>query len=403
MQTADHCGLDVTGNRHLMKNKNSKIEIFIAGFICCAVLLLLLTKVFQVGAILVGSEYRTYKGLDKDYGKYYEIIELIDEEALAEYEPDRITDDVLKELVESLDDPYAEYFTAEEYELYMKHYKESYVGVGIAVADYEDWILIYKVIEGSPAAEAGIDTGDIITRIDGKKVKNSSEASAAMSGDVGEEITITVKRGDKEYDYTMYRAKIETPSVGWTEYDRNRGIAYIGISAFKEGTSKELRLAIKDMKNAGYTKAIIDLRDNGGGRTNEAYKVADMLLPEGKIDIEVNKDGKEVVNKSKPGDAGIEYVVLVNENTASASELVSAAIQDNKGGKIIGVTTYGKGVTQRTHKFSDGSAIKFTIEEYFRPNGDKVNGVGVIPDIILKDDIMADNEAVLKLAADELK
>ncbi|MBQ0018386.1 MAG: S41 family peptidase [Clostridiales bacterium] len=386
-----------------MKNQNSKIKIFIAGFVCCAVLLLLLTKVFHVGALLVGSEYRTYKGLDKDYGKYYEILELIDEEALAEYEPDKITDDVLKELVEGLDDPYAEYFTAEEYELYMKHYKESYVGVGLAVADYEDWILVYKVIEGSPAAEAGIDTGDIVTKIDGKKVKDSTEASEALSGKVGEEVTITVKRGDNEYDYTMDRAKIDDPSVGWKEYDKDKGIAYIEITAFKEGTSKELRLAIKELKNEGYTKAIIDLRDNGGGRTKEAYKVADMLLPEGKIDTEVNKNGKEVVNKSKPSDAGIDYVVLVNENTASASELVSAAIQDNKGGKIIGVTTYGKGVTQRTHKFSDGSAIKFTIEEYFRPNGDKVNGVGVTPDIVLAEDVMADNDAVLKLAADELK
>lgn len=348
-----------------------------------------------------------YRDLKSSYGKYYQMVKLIEKEALAELDEDAVSNDItdnsLKALIAELDDPYAEYFTAEEYEVFEKKYAESYVGIGLAVADVDGEVVVYNVIKDGPADEAGIRGGDTITAIDGTEIKDSTEASVALSGKAGTEVTISIDRFGEKKVFTMNRVKMDNDSVSWDVYDKKAGIAHVRIDRFKKGTSKELKLAIKDIKSRGYDKVIIDLRANGGGRTDEAYKVTDYLLPEGNIDVEVNKEGKETTHNSKPGDAGIQYVVLVDDHTASASEIVSAAIQDNEGGKIIGIKTYGKGVTQKTHRFADGSAVKFTVEEYYRPNGDKVNGVGITPDIVLPRSVMKDNEAVLEAAAEELK
>ncbi|MCQ2567209.1 MAG: S41 family peptidase [Mogibacterium sp.] len=387
--------------------KNKGIKPFIAGFLCCAVLIVLLTKVFNVGSLLIGTDNDMYRDLKSSYGKYYKMVKLIEKEALTEFDEDAVSNDItdqsLKALIAALDDPYAEYFTAEEYKVFEKRYAESYIGIGLAVADVEGEVVVYNVVKGGPADEAGIEGGDTITAIDGNKIKDSTEASAALSGKAGTEVTVSIDRFGKKMDFTMDRVKMDSDSVSWEVYDKKTGIAHVTIDRFKKGTSKELKLAVKDIKSQGYDKVIIDLRSNGGGRTDEAYKVADYLLPEGNIDVEVNKEGKETTHNSKPGDAGIEYVVLVDDHTASASEIVAAAIQDNKGGTIMGIKTYGKGVTQKTHRFSDGSAVKFTVEEYYRPNGDRVNKVGITPDIVLPRSVMKDNKAVLMAAAEELK
>ena len=155
-------------------------------------------------------------------------------------------------------------------------------------------------------------------------------------------------------------------------------------------------MAVKDLKAKGCTKFILDLRDNGGGLTDPSIEIADYLLPACKIMSENTKDGSETVYNSKASSEDLDMVVLVNGNTASASEILTAALQDNKAVTVIGTKTYGKGVTQMMHQFSDGSAVKLTVTEYFRPSGETVNGVGITPDI------EAEGEAVLEEALREL-
>lgn len=378
-----------------MKKYRPFFSGIIVGMVC-----LLLVVFLSGGGVLSPAKNKYYKGLDASYGKYYAIVKMLDENALADYDPEEINDEVLKGIVAELDDPYAQYFTAEEYQLFQKKYSDSFIGVGISISDEDGKIVVAGVIKDGPAEEAGIKAGDVLTAIDGKKVKDSDDASLRLSGKNGTEVKVSVDRDGKNIDFVMNRSKVDNKSVGYKKYDKKNKIGYIRVAAFRTGTAKDFKLAVKDLKNDGYDKVIIDLRCNGGGATNEAYDMADMLLPECKLLTEKNKKGEEKVHTSEASNLGIKYVLLVDGGTASASEMVAAAVKDNNGGKLIGSKTYGKGVSQITKKFKDGSAIKYTFEEFFRPNGKAINKVGIEPDIVLDN---PDSAEALRVACKVLK
>ena len=363
------------------KTKTKRRIFFVLGFLCCLLLTALFYRFQTFGKFVTGSQYEYYKELEKNYGKYNEILRLIGEDPIATTQPGEIDDKKLKELVASIGDPYAQYFTAEEYEEFERTYAGDYVGIGISVTDEDGKIVIKTVMDEGPAKEAGMQPEDVIIIVDGDKPKDSTEAVSMITGESGTPVTVTVDRGGEEIEFKMNRTKINHDSVSYEVLENNPEIGYIAIESFISGTSKDFKLAVRDLKNRGCRKFIIDLRDNGGGLTNESIVIADYLLPACKIMSEKTKDGEETVYNSKESSADIKYVVLTNSNTASASEILAGAIQDNKGGLIIGEKTYGKGVTQLTKKFSDGSAVKMTITEYFRPSGKAVNGEGITPDI----------------------
>jgi len=354
---------------------------FILGMICCALVLFALTEFLGLGKFVTRQKYRYYSDLDKNYGKYAEIMKLIDEDPVAKSDAGRISDDMLKEIVAATGDPYAAYYTAEEYAEFVKKYAGEYVGIGIGAVQDGDDISVMAVFEDSPAAEAGIEYGDVITKVDGKTPSDVDEVIEMISGDPGTPVTVTVRRGEEEIEFRMNRVKIDRSWVEYNEVDGTEDTGYIRIASFIEDTDRDFKAAVKELRNEGCTKFIIDLRNNVGGLTDTSIEIADYLLPECRIMSEKTKSGAETVYTSKASSAGIDYVVLVNEDTASASEILTAAIQDNHGGTVIGSKTYGKGVTQLTHKFSDGSAVKLTTTEYFRPNGGAVNEVGITPDI----------------------
>lgn len=376
------------------------------------ILVIAFSYCFVTGRILLGEDYKAYQEYQTSFAKYNAIREMLDKEALGypgksdKVNPTKVSDDVYVKLMKSLDDPYAEYYTKKEFESFERNFAESYDGVGVVIGDVilkgekQKRVLVYSVFPDSPAEKAGIKAGDIVLKADGKKVKSSDDTCDHVLGKPGTEVTVTILRDKKEIDYKMKRAKIEEKPVIYKKIDKENKIGYIAVTTFKEGTFDAFQLAVKDLKNVGYNKVIIDLRNNGGGLTMESYKMADYLLPEGIIVTEKDKMGQENVEKSDASAVDLKYVVLVNKQTASASEILSCAIQDNKGGKIIGVKTYGKGVTQKTQKLTDGSALKYTIQEYFRPSGKKVNKVGITPDIIVKK--IDDNKVIFEVAKKEL-
>jgi len=373
-----------------------RIGFFILGMLFCAGIMLLCTQVLGLGHFVTDRTYKYYTELDGAYGKYYEIMKMIGDDPIAKSEPESIGDEELKSIVAGTGDPYAEYYTAEEYEDFQKRYLGDYVGIGIGVVQEDDNIVIKAVFEDTPAADADIKEGDVIVKVDGRKPADVDDAVSMISGEPGTEVTLTLKRGDGEFDLSLKRQKIETDSVGYSPLADHPKVGYIQIASFIKDTDSDFKNAVKELKSEGCEKFIIDLRDNGGGLTDSSINIADYLLPACRIMSENTKNGNETVYNSKESSADLDMAILVNENTASASEILTAALQDNNAGKVIGTVTFGKGVTQNVHKFKDGSAVKITVTEYFRPNGKKVNGVGITPDI------EAEGEEALDAALREL-
>lgn len=368
-------------NDKAFTTKTKRRIFFALGFLYCLALIAIIYKFQTFGKFVPNSTYEYYKELEDNYGKYNEILRMIGEDPIVTTQPGEIDDEKLKELVASIGDPYAQYFTAEEYKEFERTYAGDYVGIGIAVTDEDGKIVIKTIMDDGPAAEAGLEPEDVIVSVDGVNPKDSTEAVNMITGENGTSVTVTVDRGGEELDFTMNRAKIDHDTVTYEPLEENPKIGYIEITSFINGTAKDFKLAVRDLKNQGCEKFIIDLRNNGGGLTDESIEIADYLLPACTIMSEKTKNGEEKVYNSKESSADLEFVVLTSTNTASASEILSGAIQDNKGGLIIGEKTYGKGVTQLTRKFGDGSAVKMTITEYFRPSGKTVNGEGITPDI----------------------
>lgn len=354
---------------------------FISGFACCLALVLLAAFVPGLGRIVTNKSYKYYRELDRDYGKFHEVMKFIEEDPIAEKEPEQIGDEELKRIVSGIGDPYAEYFTAQEYEEVEKRYLGNYIGIGVGVVEEDGRVVVKSVFEDSPAEEDGFKEGDIIVKVDGREPSGMDDAIELITGEAGTKVVIELERDGETLEIETRRAKIDTHSVGYSPLKEDPSIGYIRISSFIKGTKDEFKLAVRDLESEGCDRFILDLRNNGGGLTKECIGIADYLLPACRIMSEVKKDGSEKVFNSKAGSAGLELVVLVNGDTASASEILTAAIQDNKAGTVIGTKTYGKGVTQLSHKFRDGSALKITETEYFRPDGSRVNGEGITPDI----------------------
>ncbi len=370
---------------------------FMFGVIVSLAGLALCTHAFDAGRFVTNDIYDYYVDLDKSYGKYYEIMKMIGEDPIATADPEEISDAELKEIVSNIGDPYAVYYTASEYAEIEKRYMGDFIGVGIMVTmDDDKNIVIMSVIEDTPAAEAGIKAEDIIVKVDGKKPADVDDAVQMITGEAGTKVKITVRRGDETIDFDLLRQKIETDSVAYDVLEDHPEIGYINITSFIKGTDDEFKSAVKELEAKGCTRFILDLRDNGGGLTDPSIEIADYLLPACKIMSESTKDGSETIHNSDASSADLDMVILVNGNTASASEILAAALQDNKAGTVIGTKTYGKGVTQILQKFSDGTAVKLTVTEYFRPNGKTVNGIGITPDI------EAEGEEVLDEALREL-
>lgn len=363
--------------------KRFAMSMFAVGILAGICVTLIISLI--LGTHFVGNKkYDYYKSLDEDFGKYYTIESTLKENALYTYDDEGVDDIVARGIVSGLkNDKYAAYLNKREYSDTKKRLFDTYIGIGVGIQEKKDSIVIVTITKGGPADEAGLKKGDVISKIDGHKVKNVDEALEAIEGMQGTGVKLSISRGGKEKKYTIYRSKIDQDSVNYRKY--RDGVGYIKIERFMTGTTDEFNTAVSDLKNQGCKKLIIDLRNNGGGITSEGIGVADKLLPACNIITCKYKNQKDEVKNSDASNTGCKYVLLVNEKTASASEIVTVAVKDNKGGKIIGTKTYGKGLIQSITGYNDGTALKYTIGEYYSPNGTRINGKGIDPDVEAND------------------
>lgn len=311
------------------------------------------------------------------------ITKILDEKYIGDVDQDTLIEGALKGMVESVGDVYTEYYTKKELENFTASTLGNYVGIGIYMqADMEnDVVTIIAPIKGSPAEEVGLKTGDKILKVNGVEysAKQIDELSEKVKGEEDTDVVLTILRGEDTFDITVTRKKIHINYVDGEMLEDN--IAYISISSFDEGCSKDFIEIYDELSEKGAKKLIIDLRNNGGGIVDEALKIADSICDKNQITlILVDKDENEEIKKSKSNPTiSMPIVVLTNQGSASASEILVAALKDNGKAEIVGEKTYGKGVIQELIYLSNGGAIKVTSAEYYTPNKEKINKVGIEP------------------------
>ena len=329
---------------------------------------------------LLGLESSNDNQLTKSI-KYVKTI--LDKYYLNDIDEDKATEGALKGYVASLGDPYTEYIPKDEMEDYKSDLMGNYVGVGIYMAQNtkDNTIVVLTPIKYSPAEEAGIQPGDIIKKINGVEYTGEDMTAAAnnIKGEEGSTVTLEIQRGQEIKTFEIKRKKITTNPVISEKLDSN--IGYLEVTSFDEDTAENFKVKYEELKSQGITSLIIDLRNNGGGLVDQALQIADYIVPKGKdLLVTVDKDKNEKIEKSKE-DVLIDMpiVVLVNENSASSSEILAGALKDLNEATIVGTTTYGKGVIQQLLTLRSGAGLKVTVEEYYTPNRTKINGVGIEP------------------------
>lgn len=329
---------------------------------------------------LLGLESSNDNQLTKSI-KY--VKKILDKYYLNDIDEDKATEGALKGYVASLGDPYTEYIPKDEMEDYKSDLMGNYVGIGIYMAQNtkDNTIVVLTPIKYSPAEEAGILPGDIIKKINGVEYTGEDMTAAAnnIKGEEGSTVTLEIQRGQEIKTFEIKRKKITTNPVISEKLDSN--IGYLEVTSFDEDTAQNFKAKYEELKSQGITSLIIDLRNNGGGLVDQALQIADYIVPKGKdLLVTVDKDKNEKIEKSKE-DVFIDMpiVVLVNENSASSSEILAGALKDLNEATIVGTTTYGKGVIQQLLTLKSGAGLKVTVEEYYTPNRTKINGVGIEP------------------------
>ncbi len=329
---------------------------------------------------LTSSQMRTL--LEKENGM---IRRIQNEYILEDLTNEELMDGAYQGIMDVLDDKYADYYDKEEFEKIRRHTDGSYGGIGITLTN--DWEIV-GVAENGPAQEAGIRTGDIIRKVQGIVIADSDlsleELQAQLKGNIGDVKTMTLYRPstDTEYDVELTLQEIVTQTVFWHMLDQE--IAYLQITAFDKVTQEQFNTAWQEIQESGAMKGLVlDLRGNLGGNLDTVISIANTLVPKGLIAYTEDKAGNREEYYSEGEGCGVPMAVLVNEYSASASELLCGALKDRGVAKVVGVTTYGKGIVQTTWSLSDGTAYKMTTGKYYTPNGVNIQGTGIEPDIYI--------------------
>lgn len=336
---------------------------------------------------------KDYEKLISSYNKYSKAVSLenyVKTNSLQEVDDEQLMEGQLKGMLQGLDDPYSIYMTEEEFKDFTEHTQGVYGGIGVVVSPGEDnLITVVSPIEGTPGERAGLKAGDKIIKVEGQEFMADSmdKAVKVMKGEPDTKVALTILRKDKEgkneyIDMDIVREEIRLVTVQSEIVEDD--IGYLKITSFDQLTYEEFKENLDDLIDQDVSGLVLDLRNNPGGLLDICVDISDELLGEGVIVYTETRDGERTYEKSKKGHTDIPLVVLVNEGSASASEILAGAIQDRDRGILVGTTTFGKGIVQRIKQLSDGSGLKLTVSEYFTPNGTNIHGIGIEPDIVLE-------------------
>lgn len=341
---------------------------------------------------------------------------LIDSKFLGEVNEEDLKNGAIKGYIAGLNDEYTQYFTKEEMDEFYVDTMGNFDGIGIYMTSdtNTNTIVIISPIKDSPAHKAGLLPGDIILKVDGKSYSGEEldEASNAIKGEIGTSVELEINRNGEVFTVNVTRENVKVNHVESKIIDGN--IGYLEIASFDEGCGEEFLKKYNELKEQNITSLIIDLRNNPGGIVTEALDIAEYMVDKDAlllITMDKNNNKEEYRSEANGKVIDVPVVILVNENSASATEILAGALKDNNAARIIGTTTYGKGLIQELIRLTDGSGIKMTTNEYYTPNQNRINKVGITPDEIVelpeefKDelDIPEESDTQLQKAIEYLK
>ncbi|WP_297520133.1 S41 family peptidase [uncultured Clostridium sp.] len=366
--------------------KNWKVILMVIGFSVLSILVgnrLTAKGLMPITSNLdVQGSFKEIKDIEK-YSKLFSIRDQIYRYYDGEINDDKLLEGAIKGMSMGLGDPYTYYMNKEEFEGFMEQNSGEYMGVGIRMGTADKNLLVVESLEGGPAYAAGIKAGDILKAINGTSVTvaDMEKTASMLKGKKKENIKLTVQRDGKELNIDVMRDVVKTINV--KGYMMDEEVGYIAVKAFEENVAKDFTAKLEELQNKGMQGLVLDLRGNPGGYMSECVGLASNFIDKGEpIVTTIDKYGEKEKNLSKGGIAkDLPLVVLIDGNSASASEVVSGAIRDYGVGTLIGETSFGKGIVQIPVSQPDGSALKITISKYYTPNGENIHGTGIKPDI----------------------
>ncbi|WFA08521.1 S41 family peptidase [Tissierella sp. Yu-01] len=308
-----------------------------------------------------------------------------------EVEDDQLIEGGLKGMLQTLD-PYSDYYTPEESGLLYDDILGQFTGIGVYIEEKNSYINIVDTIKGAPSEEAGLKKDDLIVSVDGVDIKGmpADDVTSMIKGQEGTKVRLGILRNNKTKPIyiEVMRKEVEINPVEYEVIEKN--IGYIKLSEFTQSSTKEMKSALKELDKVGINKIILDLRNNPGGLLDKAIEISRLFVPKGPV-VHIKEKGKALTTYSSFNEnPKYEIVLLVNRNSASASEIVAGAVRDTKSGILIGQKTFGKGIVQSMIPLSNGGILKMTTAEYLTPNKTSIHGIGIIPDIQVENTLEED-------------
>lgn len=383
------------------KTKKTKKKNKTATFNLVEVIIIIIMTSLIVGVstgVVVYKNYneidkRTNNSEDKDYLKELEdayknilnsYVETVDEKGL--------TNAAIEAMYNYVGDPYTSYLDQDTTSDLMDRLNGEYNGIGVEIQKTDEGSLVSNIFENSPAERAGVLVGDIIIKVDGEDVTNNTVKEVSEKIKAKDSVKITVYRSGIEKEMSVKVQNVIITSVTKNNYD---GVGYIKISTFSNTTYSQFKTALESLENEGINSLIIDVRNNGGGYLSPAVEIAELFVTKGKNIYGLESKGEKEMYKDKTSDKrDYKVVVLTNGTTASASEILTAALKESYGATIVGATTYGKGTVQETSTLESGGMVKYTTAYWLTPNGNKINGIGIKPDYEVEGDENQLTEAI---------
>ncbi|WP_434167171.1 S41 family peptidase [Peribacillus frigoritolerans] len=377
-------------NQGQPKEAGKFIKIKKFTFIMGIFLVIFLTAGITTIALTFGDEKVESLAPDKhaEFEKLYTTYEKIKDNYYEEVDEEKLVDGAINGMIKSLDDPYSAYMDKKEASSFHESISSSFEGIGAEIQEQDGKIMVVSPIKGSPAEKSGVKPNDIILSVDGKSVEglSSSEAVLKIRGEKGTKVDLSISRAGESapIELTIKRDTIPIETVYAEMLDD--GVAKIQVTSFSEHTVQELKTALEEMSKKDMKGLVLDLRGNPGGLLDQAIEMASLFIPNGEVVLQVeDRSGEKLVEKSKnDGELKIPVVVLIDDGSASASEIVAAAVSESADIPLIGVKSFGKGTVQTAEDFKDGSNFKYTAAKWLTPEGNWIHKKGIKPDITVK-------------------